>query len=96
MRPLPVTGLRLANYEASMENMSRTYPFGLVGVGSAYQNAIHHLFIDHAESDCVDDLYKIDLPEADQPAPMVNMVAIRQVPDDSLHNILDESPGACS
>ena len=27
---------------------------------------------------------------------MVNMVAIRQVPDDSLHNILDESPDAYS
>jgi hypothetical protein len=30
-RPLPATSLRLANYEAPMENMLRPYPFGLVG-----------------------------------------------------------------
>jgi hypothetical protein len=66
----------LADYEASMENMLRPYPFGLEGAGSAYQNAIHHLFIDHVEHDRVNDLYMIDLPEADRPAPVVNMVSI--------------------
>ena len=76
-RPLLDTGLHLADYEALMENTPRPYPFGLVGTGSAYQNAVHHLFIDHAESDHIDDLYMIDLPKAGQPAPVVNMVSIR-------------------
>jgi hypothetical protein len=58
--------------------------------------AVHHLFIDHVERDCIDDLYKIDLPKVGQPAPVVNMVATCQVLDDSLNNILDESPGAYS
>jgi hypothetical protein len=79
-----------------MENMPRPYPFGLVGAGSAYQNIIHHLFIDHAERDYIDELYKIDLPKADQPEPVVNMVAIRQIPGDSINDILEESPGAYS
>jgi hypothetical protein len=64
----------------------------LEGVGFTYQNAVHHLFIDHVERDCVKDLYMTDLPEADQPTPMVNMVSIHQFSDDSLHNILEESP----
>jgi hypothetical protein len=76
-RPLPTTCLRLANYEATMENMLMTYPFGLVGVGLIYQDAMHHLFIDHAERSHINDHYQIDLPKADQPAPMVNMVQIR-------------------
>jgi hypothetical protein len=70
-----------------MEDMPKPYPFSMVGAGSAYQDAIHHLFIDH-----IDNLYMIDLPEASQPAPVVNMVSIRQLPDDSLHSILEESP----
>ena len=75
-RPLLATGLRLANFEAPMKNMLRPYPFGLVGAGFAYQDAIHHLFIDNTEHGHIDDLYKIDLPKADQPALMVNMLAI--------------------
>ena len=78
-RPLPATGLRLADYEALMENPPRPYPFGLEGVGSAYQNDIHHLFIDHIERDHITDLYMIDSTDSSQPAPMVNMVAIRQL-----------------
>ena len=66
----------MADYEAPMENIPRPYPFGLVGVGSAYQDAIHHLFIDHTECNKIDDLYMIDLPKADQPALMVNMVGV--------------------
>jgi hypothetical protein len=60
-----------------MENMLGPYPFGLVGAGSTYQDAVYHLFIDHVEHDYIDDLYKIDLPKADRPVPVVNMVAIR-------------------
>jgi hypothetical protein len=85
-RPLPATGLRLADYEAPMENPPMPYPFGLEGAGSAYQNAIHHLFADHVERDHVTDLYMIDLTKFDQPAPVVNMVNIRQLPSDSLHD----------
>ena len=63
-----------------------------------YQNAIHHLFIDHVERDHVTNLYMIDPTDSGQPTPVVNMVAIRQLSDDSdlltdsLHNILDETP----
>jgi hypothetical protein len=79
-----------------MEKMPRPYPFGLVGARSAYQNIVHHLFIDHAERDYIDELYKIDLPKANQPEPVVNMVAIRQISGDSINDILEESPGAYS
>ena len=75
-----------------MENMPRHYPFGLVSAGSANQDTIHHLYIDYTERDHVNDLYKIDLPKADQPEPIVNMMAIHQIPDDSINNILEESP----
>ena len=92
-RPLHATGLRLADYEVPMDNPSKPYPFGLEGAGSAYQNIIHHLFIDHTERNHIDDLYMIDLPEAGRPAPMINMVSIRQLLDDSLHNVLEDSPG---
>ena len=53
---------------------------------------MHQLSTNHAERSHVNDLYKIDLPEADQPAPTVNMVQLRQLPDDTLHTILEESP----
>ena len=59
-RPLPATGLRLTDYEAPMENPPRPCPFGLEGVGSAYQNVIQHLFVNHVERDHVSDLYMID------------------------------------
>ena len=70
-----------------MENLPKSYPFGLKGVGSAYQNAILHLL-----RDCITGLYMIDPTKFDQPAPVVNMVAIRQLMDDSLHDVLEESP----
>ena len=58
-------------------------------------DAVHHLFADHAERSRIDDLYQIDFLEADQPTPMVNMVQIRtDLPDDTLHTILEESPRA--
>ena len=56
--------------------MPKPYSFGLVGAGPICQDAMHHLFTDHAERSCVDNLYQIDFLEADQPAPMVNMVQI--------------------
>jgi len=101
-RPLPATGLRLDDYEASMENPLRPYPFGLEGARFAYQNAMHHLFADHVERNHVIDLYVIDPTDFGQPAPVVNMVAIRQLSEDSplltesLHHVLDESPNDSS
>jgi len=88
----------LVDNEALMENPLKPYPFGIKGVGSAYQNAIHHLFVDHVECDHATDLYMIDPIDSGQPAPMVNMVAVRQLSNDpsllieSLHNVLHESP----
>ena len=73
--------------------MPKPYSFGLVGAGPIYQDAVHHLFTDHAECSRIDDLYQIDFLEADQPAPMVNMVQILTDPlDDTLQTILEESP----
>jgi len=66
-----------------MENPSMPYPFGMEGVGSAYQNTVHHLFVDHIERDHVTDLYMIDPNDFGQPTPVINMVAIRQLSDDS-------------
>ena len=64
-----------------------------MGVDPICQDAMHHLFTDHAERSHVNDLYQIDFLEADQPAPMINMVQIRtDLPDDTLHTILEESP----
>ena len=81
-----------------MEDPPKPYLFGLEGAGPAYQNTIHHLFVDHVERDHITDLYMIDPTDSGQPTPMVNMVAIRQLSDDSpllaesLHNILNKSP----
>jgi len=73
--------------------MPKPYSFMLVGVGPIYQDAVHHLFTDHAECSRIDDLYQIDFLEADQPTPMVNMVQIQiDLPDKMLHTILEESP----
>ena len=97
-RPLPATSLRLADYEASTEDPPKPYHFGQEGAGSAYQNAVHNLFVDHVERDHITELYVIDPTDSDQPTPVVNMVAIRQLSDDpsllteSLHNVLNESP----
>ena len=96
-RPLPSTSLCLDDYEVSMENSSSPYPFGMEFVGFAYQNAVHHLFADHIEHNRVIDLYVTDPTDSGQPVPVVNMVAIRQLSEDSplltesLHHVLDES-----
>ena len=63
-RPLP----------APTESMPKPYSFGLVGAGPICQDAMHHLFADHTERSHVNDFYQIDFLEADQPAPMINMV----------------------
>ena len=78
---------------APTESMPRPYPFELVGADLICQDVVHHLFADHTERSRVDDLYQIDFLEADQPAPMINMVQIQtDLADDTLHTILVESP----
>jgi len=72
--------------------MLKPYSFGLMGADLIYRDALHHLFADHTKRSYVNDLYQIDHPEADQPAPTVNMVQIRQLSDETLHTILEESP----
>jgi len=67
----------LADCEALIENPPRSYTFGLEGVASAYQNAIHQIFADHVERNHATDLYMIDPTDSGQPTPVVNMVAIR-------------------
>jgi hypothetical protein len=63
-----------------------------------YQDTVYHLFIDHTKWSDVSDLYAIDPADPDRPAPVVNMVSIRQTSDgtpdltESLHEILEESP----
>ena len=63
-----------------------------------YQNTIHYLFTDHIKRNHVTDLYVIDPTDSGQSVPMVNMVAIRQLSEDSplstesLHDVLDEIP----
>jgi hypothetical protein len=44
----------------------------------------------------ITNLYMIDPTKSDQPAPVINMVNIRQLPSGSLHDILEESPGDSS
>ena len=56
--------------------MPKPYSFVLVGVGPIYQDTMHHLFTEHVERSHIDNLYQINFLEADQPAPMVNMVQI--------------------
>ena len=81
-----------------MKNPPRPYTFGMEGARYAYQHAIHQIFIDCVERDHTTNLYMIDPTNSSQPAPMVNMVATRQLSDDSpllaesLHNVLNESP----
>lgn len=97
-RPLSATGLRLSEYEIQAKNSSRSYPFGLAGAASTYQNTVYRVFVDHAECNRASDLPTIDRADLDQPTPVVNMVVVRQLsedsglPTESLHHVLDESP----
>jgi hypothetical protein len=78
-RLVPATGLRSWDYEALMEHSSNTYTYGLMNTASEYTARIPHLFMDPAERDHVLDLYLLDLPKLDHPAPTVNVVEIRQI-----------------
>jgi hypothetical protein len=78
-RPVPITGLRLGDYEALMEYSPSTYPYGLANTASEYATRIPHLFVDLADRNHVSGLCLIDLLEPDHPAPTVNVVEIRQI-----------------
>jgi hypothetical protein len=92
-RPVPITGLRLGDYEALMEYSPNTYPNRLANVASEYAAYIPHLFMDLADRNHVSGLCLIDLPEPDHPVPTVNVVEIRQIRENSLSTILEESTG---
>jgi hypothetical protein len=65
-----------------------------VNTASEYTAHIPHLFTDPVERDHVLDLCLIDLPKPDHPVPTVNVVEIRQIREDSLSTILEESTGS--
>jgi hypothetical protein len=65
-----------------------------VNAVSKYTARIPHLFVDPAERDHVSDLYLLDLPKPDHPASTVNVVEIRQIGEDSLSTIPEESTGS--
>jgi hypothetical protein len=69
----------VSGLQSLTEHSPNTYPYGLVNVTSEYAARVPHLFVDPVECDHVSDLYLIDLPEPDHPAPTVNMVDIRQI-----------------
>jgi hypothetical protein len=50
-----------------------------------------HLFVDLAERDHISDLSLLELPEIGHPAPIINMLDIRQIGGDSLSTIWEES-----
>jgi hypothetical protein len=77
-----------------MKHSSNTYPYGLVNAAFEYTARIPQPFVDPAERDHVSDLCLIDLPEPDHPAPIVNVVEIRQIRENSLSTILEESIGS--
>jgi hypothetical protein len=77
-----------------MECSPNTYPYGLANVASKYVARIPRLFVDLAECNHVLGLYLIDLSEPDHPAPTINVVEIRQIKEDSLSTIPEESIGS--
>jgi hypothetical protein len=77
-----------------MEHSSNTYPYGLVNAASEYTTRIPQPIVDPAERDHIFNLYLIDLPEPDHPAPTVNVVEIRQIRENSLSTIPEESTGS--
>jgi hypothetical protein len=74
-----------------MEHTPNTYQYELANAASEYTTYIPHLFVNPTERDHILDLCLIDLPEPDHPAPTINVVEIRQIGEDSLSTILEES-----
>jgi hypothetical protein len=74
-----------------MEHSPNTYPYGLANAASEYTACIPYLFVDPTERNHVLALCLIDLPEPDHPAPTANVVEIKQIGEDSLSTISEES-----
>ena len=74
-----MTGLRLGDYKAPMEQRPITFSYQLANTASVYTSHIPHLFMDPAKHGHALDIYLLDLLEADHPAPIINMVEIRTV-----------------
>jgi hypothetical protein len=66
------------------EHPSAIYPYGLANAVSVYMVCVSHLFVDPTESDHVSDLFLLELPKIGHPAPIINLVDIRQIGGDSL------------
>ena len=72
-------------------------PLGLTNIAASYQDALSGKFANqisgnHPTTDQLGDVHPfIDLT-TNQAAPMINMVAIHQFDDESLHTILEETP----
>jgi hypothetical protein len=77
-----------------MEHPSIVYLHGLVNTESEYMVHISHLFMDPAERDHVSDIFLLELPKIDYPAPIINMMDIRQIDGDLLSTIQEESTGS--
>jgi hypothetical protein len=93
-RPVPATGLRSGDYEALIQYSPDTYPYGLANAVSEYTACIPPLFMDLAERNHILGQCLIDLPEPDHPAPTINMVEIRQIRENLLSIIPEESTGS--
>ena len=68
------------------------HPYGLANASALYQEALHDLYADQIGD--IHPLAELVLPSADQFAPAINMVQIRQLDDDSLLPILEADLGA--
>jgi hypothetical protein len=85
-RPALATSLRSVDYEFLMEHPSIVYPYGLVNATSKYMVHVPHLFVDPAERDHVLDLFLLELPKINYPAPSSTwsisgrLVGIRSLP----------------
>jgi hypothetical protein len=89
-RLAPATGLRSTDYEVLTKHLSTVYPYRLANATSEYLVRIPHLFMDPTERDHVSDPFLLELSKVNYPAPIVNMVDIRQICGDSLSTIPKE------
>jgi hypothetical protein len=77
-----------------MEYSPDTYPYRLANAVFEYTACIPPLFMDLTECNHILGQCLIDLPEPDHPMPTVNMVEIRQIRENLLSIIPEESTGS--
>ena len=68
------------------------HPYELANAAASYQEALHDLYAYQIGN--IHSLTELVLPSADQFAPAINMVQIRQLDDNSLLSIFKVDPGA--